>query len=93
MSNEYKVGDEAELGPVRMNKFLSEVAAQGGVVELYGNKAKIVWLPEKPKATEPEPEPEVLQMQALPPLTPAQSDSEEPKKAAPRRKAAAPKSD
>lgn len=54
MSNEYKVGDEAELGPVRMNKFLGEVAAQGGRVEVYGNVAKIVYMP---GAAEPEPEP------------------------------------
>ena len=47
MANEYKVGDEAELGPVRMNKFLAEVAAQGGRVELYGNLAKVVYMPEK----------------------------------------------
>lgn len=55
MSNEYKVGDEAELGPVRMNKFLGEVAAQGGRVEVFGNVAKIVYMPE---TDEPEPEPE-----------------------------------
>lgn len=63
MSNEYKVGDEAELGPVRMNKFLGEVAAQGGRVEVYGNVAKIVYMP-KTKTAEPEPEPEPVKKAA-----------------------------
>lgn len=53
MSNEYKVGDEAELGPVRMNKFLGEVAAQGGRVEVKGNVAKVVYMPEAHEIEDP----------------------------------------
>lgn len=77
MSNEYKVGDEAELGPVRMNKFLGEVAAQGGRVEVKGNVAKVVYMPEQEEHFA---------------STLVRGHKEEPKKAAPRKKAA-PKSE
>lgn len=80
MANEYKVGDEAELGPVRMNKFLSEVASQGGRVEVKGNVARIVYMPEKPKA------------KTAVPVAEPKVEEPEPKKAAPRKKVA-PKSE
>lgn len=43
--NTYQVGDEAELSPSLMNRFIAEVMQQGGKVELSGNVAKVVYMP------------------------------------------------
>lgn len=56
----FQVGDEAELGPVLMNQFLSEAVKQGAKVVLKGNKAVVVEVRqtapvEAPVETEPEP--------------------------------------
>lgn len=58
----FQVGDEAELGPVLMNQFLSEAVKQGAKVVLKGNKAVVVEVRqtapvEAPVKNEQEPEP------------------------------------
>lgn len=46
----YEVGDEADLGPILMTRFISEVVAEGGRVTLKGNVAKVVYMPPQQKA-------------------------------------------
>lgn len=82
MSRIFQVGDEAELGPILMNRFIGEVVAQGGEVVLKGNKATIVSMPGGPIAAEPLP---VVEEEPAP--APA------PKKTAPRKKAPTPPED
>lgn len=48
--SKYEVGDEADLGPILMARFISDVVAEGGKVSLKGNKAKVIYMPSKPKA-------------------------------------------
>lgn len=46
----YEVGDEADLGPILMSRFISEVVAEGGRVTIKGNVAKVVYMPTQSKA-------------------------------------------
>lgn len=45
MAGKYYVGDEAELGPILMTRFISDVVAEGGRVTIKGNVAKVVYMP------------------------------------------------
>lgn len=75
----FQVGDEAELGPVLMNKFLAEAAAQGAKVVLKGNKAVVVEVrqvvPDQPVESEPEPSAETAPKTAPRKKAPAQKVS------------------
>lgn len=41
----YVVGDEYEGSPILQSKFISEVLAVGGLVEIEGNIVRIIYLP------------------------------------------------
>lgn len=79
--SQYQVGDEAELGPALMNRFISAVVAQGGTVSLKGNKAVITSMP----GGAPAPEPEAAAVSAPGP-EPVIETEEAPKKAPTPRK-------
>ena len=79
MSKLYEVGDEAELSPVLMNRFITEVAAQGGKVVLKGNKAVVVSVGHS-----------VEEPVSLPVAEEEPTPAPAPKKTAPRKKAPTP---